>query len=153
MANSFHQLYVHLVFAPKYRRALIEPEMKVEVEKHISGIAKNIGCWLLEIYAMPDHTHILLRFKTTHTVAEIVNKIKTNSSRWIATSFHIDFNWQDGGGYFTLGYSQINMVRRYIRNQAQHHKGQTMVEEFEALLIEHGLQNEVPPKYWLVDPS
>ncbi len=152
MANSFHQLYVHLVFAPKYRRAMIEPEMKDEVEKHITGTVKNIGCWLLEIYAMPDHVHILVRFKTTHTVAEIVNKIKTNSSRWIATRYHIEFNWQDGGGYFTLGYSQINMVRKYIRNQAQHHMSQTMVEEFEIFLIEHGLQDEVPREYWLVDP-
>ena len=41
MANTYTQLYVHLVFSPKNRDALIGKTWKDDLEKYITGIVQN----------------------------------------------------------------------------------------------------------------
>ena len=153
MANAYSQLYAHLVFAPKYRRAIITPEIKAPVEKYMTGIIQGLDARLIEIFARPDHVHSLIGFRTTHMLSALINKLKSNSSRWIARNHNDQFKWQDGGGYFTVGHRQVNIVRRYIQRQDEHHGAITMPKEFEQLLEQHGLKDELERKYWLVDPE
>lgn len=55
------------------------------------------------------------------------------------------FRWQDGYGAFTVSYSNIEQVRRYITNQEQHHRRMTFQEEFVQFLERHGI--EYDPRY------
>ena len=41
MANSFTQLYIHLVFSVKYRQNLLKPEHNDELQKYITCIVQN----------------------------------------------------------------------------------------------------------------
>jgi putative transposase len=41
MANTYTQFYVHLVFSPQNRDALIRKEWSDELEKYITGITQN----------------------------------------------------------------------------------------------------------------
>ncbi|MDD4747737.1 MAG: transposase [Salinivirgaceae bacterium] len=43
MANTYTQFYVHLVFSPKNKEALINRTWKSELEKYITGIVQNNG--------------------------------------------------------------------------------------------------------------
>ena len=54
MANTFTQIYLHLVFAVKNRISLIQPEWKDELYKYITGIIQNNGHKLIAINGMPD---------------------------------------------------------------------------------------------------
>jgi len=49
MANTFTQIYLHIVFAVQNRITLIKPEWKEELYKYITGIVKNNGHKLLAI--------------------------------------------------------------------------------------------------------
>ncbi len=55
------------------------------------------------------------------------------------------FRWQDGYGAFTVSYSNIEQVRRYIARQEQHHRRVTFQEEFIQFLERHGI--EYDPRY------
>ena len=159
MANSYHRLYVHFVWAPRHRDALITPELKRPLEDYLSGILKNLKGETEEIYACPDHLHLLARLRTTHAVSKVANQLKSNSSKWVRDTYDEGFAWQDGGGYFSVGWREVEAVGAYIRDQAAHHgldraheAVESMPEEFRRLLDEHGLLDERERAYWLQAP-
>jgi hypothetical protein len=55
---------------------------------------------------------------------------------WTATG---RFGWQEGYGAFTVSESQIDVVRKYILNQEEHHRKLSFREEFIMLLKRHGI--------------
>ena len=49
-------------------------------------------------------------------IADLVEEVKTESSKWIKTkgpAFR-SFHWQKGYGAFSIGQSQVSNLRRYI---------------------------------------
>lgn len=67
--------------------------------------------------------------------------VKRNSSRWIKTkgeNYH-NFSWQGGYGGFSVSSSKVEVVKKYIENQKNHHKKQTFREEYLQFLKEYGV--------------
>jgi putative transposase len=142
MANTYTQLYIHLVFAVKGRQSLIPREHKAELQKYITGIVKNKKHKLLAIENEPDHIHILVSLKPDQSISDLVKDIKTGSSLWLnEQSWMVQhFNWQEGFGAFSYSRSQLDQVIAYIRNQEAHHKKQTFREEYIAMLKAFGIE-------------
>ena len=97
MANTYTQLYIHVVFATKRRGEIdIPEEHREEVEKYLCGIAKNLKCHPIAIYCNPDHLHFLYSQPPSASVSDVVRDLKTFSSRFIneknLTKGH--FEWQ-----------------------------------------------------------
>jgi len=136
MANTYSQIYIHVVFAVEGRQNLIEPGHNNELQKYITGIVSGQKQKLLAINDMPDHVHILLGLKPDMALSDLVGDIKTGSSgfinrqRWIRGKF----NWQEGYGAFSHSRSQLDVVIRYIQNQQKHHARKTFREEYIELL-------------------
>nr|WP_204356537.1 transposase [Arcticibacterium luteifluviistationis] len=59
MANTYTQLYFHIIFAVKGRKNLIQTSWRDELYKYISGIISSNNQKLMIINGMPDHIHIL----------------------------------------------------------------------------------------------
>jgi len=76
MANTYTQMYVHLVFSPKNRQALIRKEWKNELEKYITGIVQNYNHKLLAINAVTDHIHIFIGYNVNQLIPKLVEEIK-----------------------------------------------------------------------------
>lgn len=142
MANTYTQLYVHLVFAVKGRLNLIAENHREELEKYICGIISNKKSKPLAIYCNPDHTHILIGLHPSVSISDVARDIKANSSRFINEKKWIKgkFNWQEGFGAFTYSKSQIDNVVRYILNQPNHHKKTTFREEYIEFLTKFGIE-------------
>jgi hypothetical protein len=51
-----------------------------------------------------------------------------------------DFAWQTGYGAFSVSPPHLADVKRYIRNQREHHVKQTYEEEFIEMLKRSGLE-------------
>ena len=83
MANTYTQLYVHIVFSVKNRQALIPKRHKSELHKYITGIITNKGQKLIQINAMWDHIHILIGMNANVALSALVKDIKVNSTRFI----------------------------------------------------------------------
>ncbi|KAF2515496.1 IS200/IS605 family transposase [Flavobacterium zhairuonense] len=132
MANTYSQLYVHIVFAIKGRQNLISKSWKDEVYKYITGIITNKEQKLIAINGMSDHVHILMGMKPDKSLSDLVRDIKANSSKFINDKRWINgkFEWQGGFGAFSYSHSQLTNVIKYIENQEEHHKTKTFKEEY-----------------------
>lgn len=86
----------------------------------------------LAIDGTADHVHTLFVLGRTTTVADIVEEVKTVTSKWIKTKGREfrNFHWQKGYGAFSIGQSQVEAVKRYIGNQKHHHRKMTFQDEF-----------------------
>jgi putative transposase len=74
--------------------------------------------------------------------------IKGGSSKWVHDTFpehNNNFEWQEGYGAFTVGISQVEDTKKYIKNQREHHRTKSFQEEFIAFLERHGI--EYDPRY------
>ncbi|WP_026727382.1 IS200/IS605 family transposase [Flavobacterium denitrificans] len=146
MANTYSQLYIHIVFAVKGRENLISKNWKDEIYKYITGIVTNKGQKLIAINGMPDHIHILIGLKPDKSISDLVRDIKANSSKFINAKRWINgkFEWQNGFGAFTYGHSQLTNIIKYIENQEEHHKTRTFKDEYIEFLklFNIGFKNE-----------
>jgi REP element-mobilizing transposase RayT len=134
--GAFTQLYVHLVFAVKYRERLLTKEMRDELFKYISGIISNRKHKVIIINGMADHIHILIGLNPNDKISDLVACVKRESSSFINEKkfFRGKFHWQDGYGAFSYSRSQLDVIYKYIKNQEVHHKKRTFREEYVELL-------------------
>ena len=132
MPNTYTQIHIQFIFAVKYRNAVIASSWEDELYKYITGIVQNNKHKMLCINGMPDHVHLLIGFKTIQSIADLMQDVKSSSSKWINDSGFTKskFEWQDGYGGFSYSKSQIDRVVKYINNQKEHHKRKTFLEEY-----------------------
>jgi REP element-mobilizing transposase RayT len=121
---------------------MISEGLRDDLYSYIGGIMRGEGGVLLEIGGMPDHVHLLTKFKPTKSVSEMLNRIKAKSSKWAneERSKMRKFGWQDGFSAFSVSESGVPKLRRYIRNQDSHHRRQSYQDEVRALLDKHGIE-------------
>jgi putative transposase len=136
MANTFTQLYIHLVFSPYKRENIILESFRERLEKYICGIVSNKGSKPLAIYCMSDHMHLLVGLNPSNCISDLVRDIKSNSTNFMNQEQFIPgkFSWQKGFGGFSYSRSHMDKVVKYILNQPEHHKKRTFQEEYLELL-------------------
>jgi len=136
MANTYTQIYLHIIFAVEGRVSLIRSEFEDELHKYITGIIRKKGHKPLAIGGMTDHVHLLLGFNPVDSPSKIVSEIKSNSSRFVNEKGWAPpkFRWQEGYGAFSYSRAQLGDVIHYIRNQKTHHKKRSFREEYIGLL-------------------
>jgi REP element-mobilizing transposase RayT len=142
MAGTYTNLLYHLVFSTKDRIPMIGQRLQEDLHAYMGGIIRGEGGHLLEIGGMPDHVHLLTKFKPTKSVSEMLNRIKAKSSKWVNARDRRmrKFGWQDGYAAFSVSESAVPSVRRYIQNQEHHHRRQSFQDEFRALLNKHDIE-------------
>ena len=116
MANTYTQLFIHLIFVVKGRENLIPPKFKDELYKYITGIIKEKGHKLFSINGMRDHLHLLIGLEPDEALSDLIKEIKRCSSKFINGKNWIvgKFEWQSGFAAFSYSKSQISSVCRYI---------------------------------------
>lgn len=142
--NTYTQIHIQIVFAVKFRNSQIHSEWKDELYKYISGIIQSKNHKLLAINGMPDHIHILFGMRPTQALSDLVQEIKSNSSKWINEKKFLStrFEWQDSFGAFSYGKSQVDVVIKYINNQEKHHSKKSFIEEYREFLELFGVEYE-----------
>ncbi|MCL4203622.1 MAG: IS200/IS605 family transposase [Pirellulaceae bacterium] len=149
--SSYTRLTYHIVFATKSRRRTITPALQPRLYEYIGGILRGMKDHLIEIGGTMDHLHILTQLSPTLAVAEVIRDVKANSSKWVNELPEIGerFEWQKGYGAFTVSYSLIDAVQRYIQNQKEHHRTRTFREEYTDFLKRHHIDFDL--KYLFED--
>jgi putative transposase len=107
MPNTYTQLHIHIVFAVQNRNSLITENIRERVEKYMSGVISHKKQKLLAIYAMPDHTHLLIGIQPSIAISDLVKEIKTSTTNFINTEKLVPnkFAWQEGFGAFACSKS------------------------------------------------
>ena len=139
MANSYTQIHIQAVFAVQNRISLIQTDWKDELNKYIIGIIQKYDHKVLQINGMPDHIHILMGFRPTQALSDLMQMVKEDSSKWINAKGLVKgkFSWQSGYGAFSYSKDQVARVVKYIQEQEKHHSKRSFLEEYEELLKIH----------------
>jgi len=142
MPNTYTQLYIHCVFAVKYRNALISRTWEERLHQYITGILQNNGHKLLAINSMPDHLHLFVGLNPQQSISDMMRLVKGDSSEFINKERFTGskFYWQEGYGAFSNSRSQIDSVVKYIMNQKQHHSQKTFKEEYLDILKDYAVE-------------
>ena len=147
MANTYTQIYLHVVFAVEGRQNLIEPQHNNELQKYITGIVSAQKQKLIAINNMPDHLHMLVGLKPDMALSDLMRDVKAGSSKFMNEKHWVRgrFSWQEGFGAFSYSRSQLGAVIRYIENQQKHHAKKSFREEYVGLLEKFAV--EYDPRY------
>ncbi len=136
MANTYTQIYLHVVFAVNHRNALLPAVIHPKVHAYMSGILKGLGHVPIAIGGTEDHVHCLFGYNINKTIPETVRDLKSASTNYINASHFIPFKfeWQRGYACFSYSRSQIDAVAQYINHQYEHHKNTTFDDEIKRFL-------------------
>ena len=137
MPQSLAKILIHTVFSTKDRRPYLHDRaLRDEMHAYLGGILSNLGCQPIIVGGVADHVHLLSTLARTSTPADMVKEIKRSSSLWVKSkSPQLQaFGWQNGYGVFSLGFSQISDVKRYIANQEEHHRKISFQDELREFL-------------------
>lgn len=142
MSQSLSKLYVHLIFHVKNNAYLIRQEDENELYAYIGRVIKLSKSIPININGTEDHLHVLCIMSKNISLADLLEDIKRNSSRWIKTKneYYRNFAWQGGYSGYSVSQSKVEVVDRYIENQKEHHKHHTFREEYLQFLKENGIE-------------
>ena len=141
MANTYTQLYTHIVFHTKSTGIVMRDEDLVRVFQYIGGIIRDEGAIPFAIGGVADHIHILMSLPKTVSLSDLMRIIKARSSKWLRRldSYYEPFSWQDGYGAFSVSPSLMERTKQYILGQAEHHKVKTYHDEYCETLNAYGI--------------
>jgi putative transposase len=123
---------------------MIGAAIRPALHAYLATVARNADCECYRVGGMADHVHLAVRFSRTITAANLVEKLKTTSSKWLKTQSPdlTEFSWQRGYGAFSVGPANLDDLRRYIDNQEEHHRVHTFQEEYRNFLTKYGIEFE-----------
>ncbi len=142
MPQSLAKVHLHLVFSTRNRVRVLADEDRPDLHAYMGGILKALHCMPIEINSEPDHVHVLFMLGRTVAIGQVVGSLKKGATDWLRARSpgYAGFHWQSGYGVFSVSQSAVETVRRYIRNQRQHHRGKSFQVEYRAMLEKHGIE-------------
>jgi len=142
MAHTFTHLLTHIIFSTKDRAPLLDVDLKPRLIPYLGGIIRAHDGKALIINGPTDHVHILASLAAKHSLSDLMRELKADSSGWVHKNVpnQKEFAWQIGYGAFSVSYSNLAEVEKYIADQEEHHKCISFQEEFMAFLKKHEIQ-------------
>jgi REP element-mobilizing transposase RayT len=142
MPQSLSYLLTHIVFSTKDRAPVLDATVRPSLHAYLATVARNLDCESFRVGGVADHVHLAVRLSRTITMAQLIEELKTSSSKWLKTQSPAlaAFAWQRGYGAFSVGPSDLNALLRYIDTQEEHHRTHTFQEEYRAFLTKYGIE-------------
>lgn len=142
MSQSLVKNLIHLVYSTKHRTPCIPKNVQERLWAYQAGIFENLESPALIIGGVEDHVHALFSLSKNYALKKIVEEVKKASSKWMKTddgTGNAMFTWQAGYTGFSVSESNVPAVKKYIRNQAEHHLRMTFQDELRLLFHKHGI--------------
>jgi putative transposase len=144
MGQSLSKLYIHLIFSTRGREPLLLGALRSRMHAYFAGVLNNHDCPAIRVGGTADHVHALFRLSKSRALAEVVEEVKTSSSRWIKTQARElgGFHWQNGYGGFSVSPDELTEVAKYIDQQERHHRSLSFQEEYRRFLKRYEIEYE-----------
>ena len=139
---SFLKIYIHFVLSTKNRIHYLDTfDLRLKLWKHIKENGKEKGIFIDQVNGHSDHCHCLISLKSNHTIQNIAQLIKGESSHWVnENNLCTDkFQWQDEYFAVSVSESMLERVKNYIKNQETHHSKHSFDEEVEQIKTKFNL--------------
>jgi REP element-mobilizing transposase RayT len=139
MPHSLCQLAVHIIFGLKHHQRYLNDTF----HSYINGIIINHQGHPIAINGTEDHLHILCYLPKSLSMSDFVRTIKSNSAKWFNEKGQGRMQWQVGYAAFSVSHTNIDIVKRYIDNQKEHHSKCSFDEEMRRFLAKVGKEDEM----------
>jgi REP element-mobilizing transposase RayT len=142
MAQTLTKLLVHAVFSTRGREDRIVESDEADLFAYIGGMCRAAESPLLAAGGTANHVHLLISLSKNLSVADLMLRVKRDSSLWIKSKGpqYEGFHWQDGYAAFTVGRSQVEAVRKYLAGQKEHHATTTFQDEMRTFFRRYGVE-------------
>ncbi len=125
--HTTYKLGYHLVWCPKYRKAILTGEVAADAEAELRRLAQSNGWTIHTLVVQPDHVHLFLSAPPAVAPSLIANTLKGASARTLFKQ-HPELKQELWGGHLwsrsfyvgSVGDMSEDIVRRYI--EAQRHE-------------------------------
>ena len=151
---SLIKIYLHAVWAVKYRDAVLTKEMKPALIDSIHGLLREKGHTPIITNYEPDHIHALFRFSAREDIGTTMQALKGGSSKVLNQRFFSHsrpFRWQGGYAAFSICPTHVKGKAQYVRDQEIIHANRRFEEEYYEMLAEHppvDLDDKPSKPYW-----
>jgi REP-associated tyrosine transposase len=121
-AGAVFSLKYHVVWCPKYRRAVLVKPVDRRLKELLREKADELGMTIHTLEVIPDHVHLFLESDPTLCVAEIVNRLKGFTSHALREEFpflrsRLPTLWSRSYYAGSVGSVSAAVVRKYIQDQ------------------------------------
>ena len=144
-AHTKHDLKVHLVWVPKYRKKILTGPVAVRVRDLIRQIAMEHDIQILSGKVARDHIHVFISYHPHQAISKMVQWLKGTSSRVLLQEFphlrkqlwgrHV---WARGYLVASSGTITDEMIEQYIAEQ----EGEPLQNESQFVIDE---DTKLPP--------
>ncbi len=141
MPQSLSLIIVHLVFSTKDRFPFLDDAIRPQLHAYVATSIRTMRCECYRAGGVDDHIHLAIRLARTVSTSELVETIKTASSKWVKEQRPGlgAFGWQRGYGVFSVAPDELPAVVAYIDQQKEHHRTRTFQEEYREWLGRYGV--------------
>jgi putative transposase len=114
----------HIIWCPKYRRAVLSSGVDVRLKEIILETAKEIKADVIELEVMPDHIHLLVEVDPQFGVNQLVKLLKGRSSYLLGKEFPflksgMPCLWTNSCFVSTVGGAPLEVIRKYVEQRKQ----------------------------------
>ena len=144
MGQSLVKNYVHIVFSTLHRLPIIYPPYNLELYSYLGGVCNRLESPVMKIGGYYDHVHILCMLSKKIALMDLLEEIKSHSSKWMKTKDMSlqNFYWQNGYGAFSVNPAEVGRVITYIDRQNDHHRQKTFQQEYRTYLKKYKVEYE-----------
>ena len=135
--HSVYQIEYHLVWGTKYRRKILKHYVRKELIRGLYKIQRKYPDWYYhKINTGDDHVHLLIEIPPKYSIAEVVQKLKADTSQILKKRFKFITKIYPKGNIWSVGYfvSTVGLneeqIKKYIERQSNFDKGVDMSSEF-----------------------
>jgi putative transposase len=121
MHNTYCEIYIHLVWGTKNREQLLTKNIENTIYPIIESKALSHKASVIAKGNTGDHIHLLLSINPDTNIANLVKEIKGATSYFTNHKTKDNLYWQDGYGVLSVSKSGLEVVKRYVENQMNHH--------------------------------
>ena len=134
--------WLHCVWGTKKRIPYLSEVIRKEVIDHIRANAKEKDIYIDIINGYKEHLHCLISLDPDMALSKVIQLLKGESSYWINKNglTSIKFGWAVEYYAVSVSESHVPNVRRYIKNQEEHHKYKTWQEEYDEFIKLYGFE-------------
>lgn len=137
MRNS--KLIYHVVIYSPSRLAFLQADICQSLFDSVGDFVRSSGNSILEIGGCSEHLHMLLETNSFTPIHDLLENIRLQAVRWLhhQIEFSDDVDLDLDIGFFTVSYSMLEKVRRFILDQQHHHETASFEDEYLELLDKH----------------
>lgn len=120
--TSVFNIGYHLIWCPKYRRAVLVNQVAQRLRQLLLQKAAEIGVSIEQMEVMPDHVHLFIKSDPRNSPHYIIQQLKGYTSRLLRLEFghlrtRLPTLWTRSYYIESVGHISESTARKYIEDQ------------------------------------